>query len=145
MRRRRFVSCTSGNAVIELALTLPMLLVIVMGIFDFGLMFQRYEVVTNAAREGARVGVLPGYSSDDAIARATVYLSSGGVTTCGGCITAAIADATFGSPPKTVKQITVQVDYIHNYVLIGPILNLFGGSLGSVTLRGVSIMRLESS
>jgi hypothetical protein len=150
MRRRRFVNCASGNAVIELALTLPMLLVIVMGIFDFGLMFQRYEVVTNAAREGARVGVLPGYwsgtTSTDAIARATQYLSSGGVTTCGTCITASIADTTFPSvPPKTVKQLTVEVDYVHNYVLIGPILNLFGGSLGSVTLTGISTMRLESN
>ena len=49
-----------GQAIIELALTLPLLLLIVLGIFDFGLMFQKYEVVTNAAREGARVGVLPG-------------------------------------------------------------------------------------
>jgi len=145
MRRRRFITNTSGNAIIELALTLPLLLVVVMGVFDFGLMFQRYEVVTNAAREGARIGVLPGYTSDDAIARATQYLASGGVTTCSTCITAPIADTTFGVPPKTVQQITVTVDYVHNYVLVGPILNLFGGSLGSVTLRGVSTMRREGT
>lgn len=135
----------SGNAVIELAFTLPILLVVVMGIFDFGLMFQRYEVITNAAREGARVGVLPGYTSADAIARATQYLASGGVTTCGSCITAPVANTTFGSPAKTVKQITVTVQYVHNYVFIGPILNLVGGSLGSVTLQGVSTMRVEGS
>ena len=50
----------SGQSIIELALTLPLLLVIVLGVFDFGFLFQRYEVVTNAAREGSRVGVLPG-------------------------------------------------------------------------------------
>jgi Flp pilus assembly protein TadG len=145
MRRRRFVGCASGNAVIELAFTLPLLLVVVMGIFDFGLMFQRYEVVTNAAREGARVGVLPGYTSADAIARARQYLLSGGLTTCGTCITAPLANTTFGTPPKTVQQVTVTVDYVHNYLLVGPIMNLFGGSFGTVTLRGVSIMRRESS
>jgi Flp pilus assembly protein TadG len=150
MRRQRFVSSTSGNAVIELALTLPMLLVIVMGIFDFGLMFQRFEVITNAAREGARVGVLPGYhtatDSPDAVNRAIQYLSTGGVTTCMTCVTAVVADTTIPtSPPTTVKQLTVQVNYVHNYVFIGPILNLFGGSLGSVTLTGTSIMRLEAS
>jgi hypothetical protein len=73
-------------------------------------------------------------------------LATGGVTTCMTCVTAAIADTVIPTtPPTTVKQLTVQVDYVHNYVFIGPILNLFGGSLGSVTLTGKSIMRLESS
>jgi Flp pilus assembly protein TadG len=134
----------SGQAVIELAVTLPLLLVVVMGIFDFGLMFQRYEVVTNAAREGARVGVLPTYSTDDAKARAQQYLTSGGLTG-GATIDAAVAAVTFGSPAKSVDQITVTVQYVHNYVFIGPILNLFGGSLGNVTLKGVSTMRLEGN
>ncbi len=39
-----------------------MLLLIGFGILDFGILFQRYEVITNAAREGARVAVLPGYA-----------------------------------------------------------------------------------
>ena len=49
-------STERGQAVIELALTLPLLLLVVFGIIDFGFMFQRYESVTNAAREGARLG-----------------------------------------------------------------------------------------
>jgi Flp pilus assembly protein TadG len=134
----------SGQAIIELAFALPLLLVIVMGIFDFGLMFQRFEVVTNAAREGARVGVLPSYSTADAKARAQQYLTSGGLTSSA-TINAAVAPVSFGSPLKTVNQITVTVQYVHNYVFIGPILNLFGGSLGSVTLQGVSTMRVEGN
>ena len=51
-----------GQAIIELALTLPLLLLVLLGIFDFGLMFQRFEVVANAAREAARVAVLPDYT-----------------------------------------------------------------------------------
>ena len=43
-------------------------------------MFQRYEVVTNAAREGARVAVLPGYVNADVQARVAAYLSSGRTT-----------------------------------------------------------------
>ena len=39
---------------------MPLLLVLIAGIVDFALMFQAYEVVTNAAREGARLRVLPG-------------------------------------------------------------------------------------
>jgi Flp pilus assembly protein TadG len=134
----------SGQAIIELAFALPLLLVIVMGIFDFGLMFQRFEVVTNAAREGARVGVLPSYSTADAKTRAQQYLTSGGLTSSA-TINAAVAPVSFGNPSKTVNQITVTVQYVHNYVFIGPILNLFGGSLGTVTLQGVSTMRVEGN
>jgi hypothetical protein len=108
------------------------------------LMFQRFEVVTNAAREGARVGVLPSYSTADAQARAQQYLTSGGLTSSA-TINAFVAPVSFGSPLKTVNQITVTVQYVHNYVFIGPILNLFGGSLGSVTLQGVSTMRVEGN
>lgn len=133
----------AGNAVIELAFTLPILLVIVTGIFDFGLMFQRFEVLTNAAREGARVGVLPGYSADDAESRALEYLASGGITTAS--VDAVASTVTFGSPSKTAGSITVTVTQDHQYLWIGPILNLLGGNLGSVTLRAVSTMRAEAS
>jgi Flp pilus assembly protein TadG len=133
----------AGNAVIELAFTLPLLLAIVTAIFDFGLMFQKFEVLTNAAREGARIGVLPGYTADDAEARALEYLASGGITT-------ATADAqpttlTYGSPPTTSGGITVTVEQDHQFLWIGPILNLLGGNLGTVTLRAVSTMRAEAS
>ena len=135
----------SGQAVIELALTLPLLLVIVMGIFDFGLMFQHYEVVTNAAREGARVGVLPNYTTADAQARAQQYLTSGGLNGSATFNVAVAPSPPFGSPAKTVNQVTVTVAYPYTYPFIGPILNLVGGSLGSVTLQGVSTMRVEGN
>ncbi|MCH7720860.1 MAG: pilus assembly protein, partial [Planctomycetes bacterium] len=48
----------TGAELIELALVLPILLLVLGGIMDFGFLFLRYEVVTNAAREGARIGVL---------------------------------------------------------------------------------------
>jgi Flp pilus assembly protein TadG len=136
----------SGQAVIELALTLPLLLVVVMGIFDFGLMFQRYEVVTNAAREGARVGVLPNYTTADAQARAHQYLTSGGLSASSATVTAVVAQSpTFGSPAMSVNQVTVTVTYPYTYAFVGPMLNLFGGSLGSVTLQAVSTMRVEAN
>ena len=135
----------SGQAVIELALTLPLLLVIVMGIFDFGLMFQRYEVLTNAAREGARVGVLPNYTTADAQARAQQYLTSGGLTGSATFTIAVAPSPPFGIQAKTVNQVTVTVAYPYTYPFVGPILNLLGGSLGSVTLQGVSTMRVEGN
>lgn len=147
-----------GQAVIELALTLPLLLLVIMGVFDFGLMFQRYEVVTNAAREGARIGVLPAYTAGDAQNRALDYLASGGITGtprgCGGTVTAGTFCAsavpgttpiTGSSPLKTVQTVTVTVEYDHAHAFVGPILSLFGGSMGTVRLRAVSVMRREPS
>ena len=66
--RSRWLS-EDGAQLIEFALVLPMLLLVVLGIAEFGFIFQRYEVLTNAAREGARIAVLPGYSTADVQAR----------------------------------------------------------------------------
>lgn len=47
-----------GQALVELALVLPVLLLILFGIVEFGRIFHAYLVITNAAREGAREGVI---------------------------------------------------------------------------------------
>ena len=145
----------SGQAIIEMALTLPLLLLVVFGIFDFGFMFQRYEVVTNAAREGARLGVLPDYSEAEAEARALAYMTTSGIIgtprACGGAEVARTmcADLTYGTttipgtPAKVVNEVTVVVEYDHEHVFVGPIAQLFGGTLGTVRLRSVSRMRRE--
>ena len=56
---KRFDAARAGAGVIEFGLTLPLLLLLVLGMIEFGFMFQEYKVVTNAAREGARIAVLP--------------------------------------------------------------------------------------
>ena len=40
-----------GSALIEAAVTLPLLLLVSVGIFEFGRVFQTWQVLTNAARE----------------------------------------------------------------------------------------------
>jgi Flp pilus assembly protein TadG len=47
-----------GTAMIELAVVLPVLLMLIFAVGEFGLAFARYQVLTNAAREGAREAVL---------------------------------------------------------------------------------------
>jgi Flp pilus assembly protein TadG len=142
-----------GQAIIEMALTLPLLLLVVLGMFDFGLLFQRFEVVTNAAREGARLAVLTGqYSTSDAQTRALDYLHSGGLTgTCNAgtagslCVTVTPGTTTITgtSPAVTVKEMVVTVEYDHQHVFVGPIIQLFGGNLGITPLKAVSRMRVE--
>jgi Flp pilus assembly protein TadG len=66
-----------GAAILEVALTLPILLLICVGIFEFGRAYQTWQVVTNAAREGARVSVLPSSTKDDVEDRVKDYLQAG--------------------------------------------------------------------
>jgi Flp pilus assembly protein TadG len=43
-----------GQSLVEMALVLPLLLLLLAGIIDFGRAFNNYIIITNAAREGAR-------------------------------------------------------------------------------------------
>ncbi|MBR8346349.1 TadE/TadG family type IV pilus assembly protein [Burkholderia ambifaria] len=47
-----------GVAVVEFALVLPLLLLILFGIIEFGLLMFDQAVITNASREGARAGIV---------------------------------------------------------------------------------------
>jgi Flp pilus assembly protein TadG len=66
-----------GTALIEMAFTLPLLLLISIGIIEFGRAFQTWQILTNAAREGARVAVLPGYSDAMVTSRVQLYIQAG--------------------------------------------------------------------
>ena len=66
-----------GTALIEMAFTLPLLLFISLGIIEFGRAFQVWQILTNAAREGARVAVLPGMSDSMVTARVQQYIQAG--------------------------------------------------------------------
>jgi len=53
-----------GQAMVEAALTLPLLLLFLVGIADLGRVFTAYQALANAAREGARYCALhPGDSA----------------------------------------------------------------------------------
>ena len=49
-----------GAALLEAAITVPIILLISVGIFEFGRAYQTWQVLTNAAREGARMAVIDG-------------------------------------------------------------------------------------
>lgn len=129
-----------GAELIEMAIALPLLLLVVMGIVDFGFLFQRYLVLTNAAMEGGRVGVLPYYEFPDAAARAKTFALAGGVPEP--------VDATaeyFGVPGVNGEWpgMRVTVTHVYQYRYIGPIAGLFGGSFSSITLTAQSTVRRQ--
>jgi Flp pilus assembly protein TadG len=155
---RRLAKSESGAELIEFALTLPLLLLLVLGIIEFGFMFQEYEVLTNAAREGARIAVLPTYGATDtarknnAAARIDEYLTDGGLnkslaTKCigTGCAGTAVATSLAAPASGCVSTITVTVTYPHQMAFIGGIARYFGGSFGTKTLTATSMMRTEAA
>src|SRR5690242_17331928 len=76
----RFMKNERGTALMETALTLPLVLLVSVGIFEFGRAYQVFQVCTNAAREGARLAVLPGTTDTDVKNRVTAYIRAGQVT-----------------------------------------------------------------
>ncbi|MEQ8718727.1 MAG: TadE/TadG family type IV pilus assembly protein [Acidimicrobiales bacterium] len=64
-----------GAVAIEFALVLPILVVLVFGIIQFGLFFNRQQGVHAAAREGARIAALSSTTSDDVVSRVDDALS----------------------------------------------------------------------
>lgn len=78
-KRKRYTA-RRGTAVVEFAVIAPIFLLLVFGIIEFGRLVNVQSVVTNAAREGARVGVLDGTTNDEIENRIDAYLSGSGVS-----------------------------------------------------------------
>jgi Flp pilus assembly protein TadG len=138
---KRSLRSEDGVAVIEFALTLPLLLVIVLGMFDFAMAFRQYQVMTNAAREGARMAVLPGYSDSDIETRVSDYLTASGVTATVETALETESVSPASGPSFSVRHVTLTSTYTFSF--LGPIAGLFGGNFSSVTLTAQSVMRTE--
>ena len=123
-----------GAALVEFALVLPLLLVVIAGIVDFAFLFQRYEVITNAAREGARLASLSApftYSDAQVNTRVRDYIKAG-------------LNMTDLSPVQPTSGQLVTVTYRHTFLLLGPMLALINGSWGTnMNLVATSQMRRE--
>jgi len=131
-----------GAAIIEVALTLPLLLLVSVGIFEFGRAYQTWQVLTNAAREGARIAVLPN-SQDSAIRnRVVTYMQTGQLPEA----TNATIDIDhntsidIGSGSATGSQVSIQ--YPFSFIVLQPVARLVvpGGSLGSPIVMAASAM-----
>ena len=63
-----------GQSLVELALVLPLIVVVLFGIMEFGQIFQAYLTITSASREGARTAITG--STNEAILTATNQLTT---------------------------------------------------------------------
>lgn len=134
----------AGQAIVEFALLLPVLMVISMGIVDFGLMFARYNAVNNAAREGARVAATGSYSDADVQARVVAYLNDAGLTNTLAVNQVERTTIALAAGGSSITIVRVTVGYPYEYVFFGPMIRLIGGSLDSTVLIAEATMRLET-
>jgi len=143
---RRALAAESGAELIEFAIALPILLLVITGILDFAILFQRYEVVSNAAREGARVAILPDFTSDQVKTRIQNYLTASGLTAKAPDPKVTYGTTVLGAGGPTVNIVTVVVKYPHEFVFIGPAMALVGaGSMADITLAASATMRTEAA
>jgi Flp pilus assembly protein TadG len=142
-KRRTRLRQESGAELVELAVVLPLLLILIAGIVDFGFLLQSFEVVTNAAREGARVGVLPGYSTADIQGRVAGYITAAGLT---GTPTTTVTFPTInpGGTGAPFPAVQVSVSYSYQFLFIKPMVTLIGGNFAaSKTFTTTAVMRTE--
>ena len=119
----------------------PILMLILAGILDFGMMMRSFEVVTNAAREGARVAVLPGYQQADVQLRVQEYLDAAGLTAP---VVTELKSVPVATGAGTFTAQAVRVSYSYQMLVLSGVSQLFGGGIGNVPLQSVAVMRSET-
>ena len=147
MRRlRKLWRRDDGAALMEAAFVLPLLLFVSVAIIEFGRAFQTWQIVTNAAREGARVAVLPGMTDDAIRTRVQDYMNMGISSPGSATITIDRTTTVSIGGAATASASRVQVDYPFSFIVLQPIGELLvrGSTVGNAfTMRSAAIMRNE--
>ncbi len=125
-----------GQALVEFAFVLPILLLLILGIFEFGRAYNAYEVVTDVAREAARRAVVDDTSSTATIRGVAVAdLDRAGLA-------AADSMVTVSDPNTAGATTTVTIQYPFKFLFLGPMLSWATGQ-DQVVLSSTCEMRHE--
>lgn len=136
-----------GAAAVEFALVVPMLLVIIIAIADFGALFAQQISLTNIAREAARNAVVDGLSCAEIEADARDDAETVGMAA--GVPVVNIAPCPASEPPCTDstpgQDVTVTVTRPGLWLVPWPPLPLVGAGPAAPTLTARGVMRCEFS
>ena len=121
-----------GQSLVEAALTFPLLFLLFFGIIEFSLVIFSYNTISNAAREGARYGIIhPGDTTG-------IVNHARSLTTAIQCSAPGMR-VTTPAPPAG----TIQVDVDCNVPLITQMMITALGGTGTIPLHASATMRLE--
>lgn len=135
-----------GSAMIETALTLPLMLLLSVSVFEFGRAFQYWQILTNAAREGARIAVLPGTSDESVAARVEAYLEAGQLAAPESASVTIARNEQISIGDGTASASTVTVSYPFAFVALQPVARLLASDTtigGPITMDASATMRNE--
>ena len=125
-----------GQAMVEFALLLPIFLVVLFLIIDFGVGISRWVVVTNSTREGARIGTVGATTTDIANRVAT---TSNGLLDATDVTVRYVGDG--DGAAERGESVIVETDY--DYGLITPLGAFLSIAFDSLTFHSCTDMRLE--
>jgi Flp pilus assembly protein TadG len=131
-----------GAALIETAITIPLVLLVSVSIFEFGRAYQTWQVLTNAAREGARIAVLEAYTDADVTTTVRNYLTSGRLTNASTASITVVRNVPFGA--TTASRVTV--NYPFQFIVLNPVARLVRktSTVGTpLTMQSSALMRNE--
>ncbi|MBI4485812.1 MAG: pilus assembly protein [Acidobacteria bacterium] len=145
--QRGWIGDERGSALLETALTFPLVLLLSVSVFEFGRAFQHWQILTNAAREGARVAVLPGTSDEDVSARVQSYLESGRLAEANSSTVAVVRNDVIAiGEDATASASTVTISYPFEFVVLRPLMQLIvsESTVGeAITMTASATMRNE--
>jgi Flp pilus assembly protein TadG len=126
-----------GAAVVEFAIVAPVFFLLVFGMIEYGRMVMVQQVITNASREGARVGVLDGSTTSSVTTAVNNYLTAAKISTSSATTTVS------PNPPSSAGYggavtVTVGIPFSAVSWLPSPLY------LGGKTLSATSTMRREA-
>lgn len=124
-----------GVAAVEFAMVAPVFFLVVLGIIEFGKMVMVQQVITNAAREGARISVLDSATTNRVTTRVNDYLAAANLI-------GATVLVTPNPPTSAGFDEPVSVEVRIPYSAVSPLTRPF--MLSSAVLSSRSVMRRET-
>ena len=122
-----------GTATLEMAIALPLLLLLSLGVIEYGWMFLKNQGVTNTARQTARVAARYNVTDAEIQDALTSAIDAGGLDGSGHSMTMNPADVTTLEPGDLVS-VTVTVPYANIQLLGVPFLPVPTSLSATVTM-----------
>jgi Flp pilus assembly protein TadG len=145
--RTRIAHEERGTALVEAAIIIPLVLLLMVGIFEVGRLYQTFQVLTNATREGARASVVPTGNSADVQAIVKQYMEDGQLSKADDAAISVNRAASIMVNGTPVSASLVTVDYPFQFMVLQPVAQLVvsGSTAGQAfTMRTTSLMRNEA-
>ena len=135
---------SNGASALEFAIVLPILLLLVLGIIEFSFLLYNKAVITNAAREGARAGIvqrIPRVTQSEIETDVVNKYCFNNLITFGGPTTPTVAStAPCPTGAYSGTDLKVTVTFRYNYLALP---NFIAGLIGGNELKAEAVMKCE--